>query len=183
MKTFLSDRRGAVLLEAAIAFPVLIVVLLGMVEFGEAYTVSRKNAQVAASVADLVSQQAQVTTAQLNDIAKIQGTILQPYSATPTGLRVSSIILQNGNATNNGGVQWSVGWGNLAALTQAQGNQPNFTLPTSPNLSLTTQGGTIIVAESSYTFTPTIGNYMTGGVTFDSVAYYMPRITAITCCS
>lgn len=179
MRTFLSDRRGVVLLEAAIAFPVLIVVLLGMVEFGEAYTVSRKNAQVAGSVADLVSQQFKVTTAQLNDIAKIQGTILQPYSATPTGLRVSSIILQNGNANNNGGVQWSVGWGNLAALTKENGNQPNFTLPAG----LTAQGSTIIVAKSSYTFTPTIGNYMTGGVTFDSVAYYMPRITAITCCS
>ena len=116
-----------------------------MVEFGEAYTVSRKNAQVAASVADLVSQQFKVTTAQLNDIAKIQGTILQPYSATPTGLQISSIILQNGNANSNGGVQWSVGWGNLAALTQEKGISP--TLPCQPVSQL--QGSTIIVAESS----------------------------------
>ena len=178
MRTFLSDRRGAVLLEAAIAFPVLIVVLLGMVEFGEAYTVSRKNAQVAASVADLVSQQFKVTTAQLNDIATIRTTILQPYSVTPTGLRVSSIILQNGNAASNAGVQWSVGWGNLAALTQETGNQPNFTLPAG----LTAQGSTIIVAEAAYAFVPTVGSYLTGGVTFNSVAYYMPRIKAITCC-
>ena len=149
-----------------------------MVEFGEAYTVNRKNARVAASVADLVSQQFKVTTSQLNDIAKIQATILAPYSAT-TGLRVSSIILRNGNASNNAGVQWSVGWGNLSALTQAQGNQTNFTLP--PGLAA--QGNTIIVSESSYNFIPTIGSYLTGGVTFDSVAYYMPRITAITCCT
>ena len=47
---------------------------------------------------------------------------------------------------------------------------------------LTAQGGTIIVAESSYTFTPAIGSYLTGDVTFDSVAYYMPRIKAVTCC-
>ena len=179
MRTFLSDARGSILLEAAIAFPVLIAVLLGMVEFGEAYTVSRKNAQVAASIADLVSQQWKVTTAQLNDMANIRATILQPYSATPTGLRISSIILQNGNAASNAGVQWSVGWGNLSALTKAQGNQTNFTLPSG----LTAQGSTIIVAESSYTFTPTIGSYLTSGVTFDSVAYYMPRVTAVTCCS
>jgi Flp pilus assembly protein TadG len=179
MRTFLSGTRGSVLLEAALAFPVLITVLLGMVEFGEAYTVSRKNAQVAASIADLVSQQIKVTTSQLNDMANIQATILQPYSATPAGLRVSSVILQNGNATSNAGVQWSVGWGNLSALTTAQGNQTNLTLPSG----LTSQGSTIIVAESSYTFTPTIGSYLTSGVTFDSVAYYMPRITAVTCCS
>jgi Flp pilus assembly protein TadG len=179
MKTFLSDARGSILLEAAIALPVLIAVLLGMVEFGEANMASRKNAQVAASIADLVSQQIKVTTSQLNDMANIQATILQPYSATPAGLRVSSVILQNGNATSNAGVQWSVGWGNLSALTAAQGNQTNFTLPSG----LTSQGSTIIVAESSYTFTPTIGSYLTSGVTFDSVAYYMPRITAVTCCS
>ncbi len=179
MKTFLTDARGAVLLEAAIAFPVLIAVLLGMVEFGEAYTISRKNAQVASSISDLVSQQLKVTTAQLNDMANIQATILQPYSATPAGLRVSSIILQNGNAASNAGVQWSVAWGNLSALTKAQGTQTNFTLPSG----LVAQGSTVIVAESSYTFTPTIGSYLTSGVTFDSVAYYMPRVTAITCCS
>jgi len=178
MKNFHSDARGSILLEAAIAFPVLIIVLLGMVEFGEAYTVSRKNAQVAASVANIVSQQFKVTTGQLNDIAKIQGTILQPYSTTPTGLRVSSIILRNGNASNNAAVQWSVHWGNLSALPMAQGNQTNFTLPAG----LVAQDSTIIVAESSYNFTPAIGRYLTGGVTFDSVAYYMPRVTAITCC-
>ncbi len=179
MKTFLSDARGSVLVEAAIAFPVLITVLLGMVEFGEAYTVNRKNAQVAASIADLVSQQIKVTTSQLNDMANIQAAIMQPYSAAPAGLRVSSVILRNGNGTINAGVQWSVGWGNLSALTKAQGTQTNFTLPSG----LVTQGGTIIVAEASYSFTPTIGNFLTGGVTFDSVAYYMPRVTAVTCCS
>ena len=179
MKTFLSETRGSILLEAAIALPVLITILLGMVEFGEAYTVSRKNAQAAASIADLVSQQAQITTAQLNDIETIQGSILQPYPATAAGLRISSIILQNGNATSNAGVQWSVAWGNLTALTQAKGNQPNFTLPAG----LTAQGSTIIVAEAAYTFVPTVGSFLTGGVTFDSVAYYMPRIKAVTCCS
>jgi Flp pilus assembly protein TadG len=179
MKTFLSDASGSILLEAAIALPVLIAVLLGMVEFGEANTVSRKNAQVAASIADIVSQQIKVTTSQLNDMANIQATILQPYPAAPAGLRVSSVILRNGNAASNAGVQWSVGWGNLSALTAAQGNQTNFTLPSG----LASQGSTIIVAESSYAFTPTIGSYLTGGVTFDSVAYYMPRITAVTCCS
>ena len=61
MTKFLSSERGAVLLEAAIAFPVLIAILLGMVEFGDAYTASRKNAQVPATVADLVSQQTKVT--------------------------------------------------------------------------------------------------------------------------
>ncbi len=66
---FFSHRRGAVLLEAAIAFPVLIAILYGMVEFGVAFTVQRKNIQIAGSVADLVSQQMKPTCSQLTNIA------------------------------------------------------------------------------------------------------------------
>ena len=106
MTKFLSSERGAVLLEAAIAFPVLIAILLGMVEFGDAYTASRKNAQVPATVADLVSQQTKVTKAQLSGIASIQTTILQPYSASDGGLRVFSVIQNAGSAQ----VQWQRGW-------------------------------------------------------------------------
>lgn len=171
MRTFLSSQRGSVLVEAAIVLPVLIVMLLGMVEFGEAFTVSRKNAQVARTVADLFAQQTNMTTAQANDIAKVSTTILQPYSATPSGLRVSSIIQNAKNAT----VQWSQSWGTLSAL----GQNSAFTLPAG----LISQGGTIIVAEASYAFTPVIGSFLTGGVTFDALAYYVPRITNVTCCS
>ena len=171
MRTFLSSQHGSVLIEAAIAFPILITILLGMVEFGEAFTVSRKNVQVAQAAADLVSQQTNMTTVAANDIANIRTTILQPYNATPSGLRISSIIQNAKTAT----VQWSKAWGNLTAL----GQNTTFTLPAG----LISQGGTIIVAEASYAFTPVMGTYLTGGVTFDSVAYYVPRATAVTCCS
>ena len=119
MKTFLFSQRGSVLVEAAIALPFLIIILLGMVEFGEAFTVSRKNAQVAQAAADLVSQQTNMATVDANDIATVRTTILAPYDATPSGLRISSIIQNAGNAT----VQWSSAWGNLSAL----GQNSNFT--------------------------------------------------------
>ncbi len=170
MRTFLSSRRGSILIEAAIAFPVLIAILLGMAEFGEAYTARRKNEQVANTVADLVSQVSSITTAQLTDIANIRTTILQPYSATPSGLRISSVVQNASNAT----VQWSFAIGNLTATKTGA----TYSLPTG----LITQTQTIIVAESTYTFTPTVGSYLAGGVTFDAVAYYTPRLGSVTCC-
>ena len=69
MSDFLRSRRGSILIEAAIAFPVLVVILLGMVEFGVAFTVKRRNAQVASTAADLVAQVSCVTTSNLQDIA------------------------------------------------------------------------------------------------------------------
>ncbi len=172
MRTFVSNQRGVILLEAAIAFPVLIIILLGMVEFGDAFTASRKNVQVAQTVADLVSQQTNMTTVQVNDFANIRTTILAPYSADTSRLRVSSVIRNANNAT----VQWSRAWG---TGMDPLGQNSIFTLP----LGLLNQGDTIIVAKSSYAFTPAMGVYLTGVVTFDFVAYYVPRGTSVTCCS
>ena len=104
----------------------------------------------------------------MSGIASIQTTILQPYSASDGGLRVFSVIQNAGSAQ----VQWQRGWGSLSTAIPS-----TYSLPSG----LITQGSTIIVAEAAYTFTPTIGSYLTGGVTFKSVAYYIPRTSAVTC--
>lgn len=182
---FFSHQRGAVLLEAAIAFPVLIAILYGMVEFGVAFTVQRKNIQIAGSVADLVSQQMKPTCSQLNDIAGIGATILQPYSATPSSVVVSSILICNNKSSNNAAVVWSKNWGSLSALSAAAKTDcsiTNYTLPAS----FAAQYGTIksvVVAEASYGFTPAIGAYLTGTVTFNSKAYYIPRFSSVPACT
>ena len=172
MKKFISGRDGSILLEAAIAIPVLVAMLLGMAEFGEAFTIRRKNAQVASTAADLVAQVASVTTANLNDIANIASMILQPYPWTSSdGLQIMSITQNANNAT----VNWSYGFGNATA----PGKGSTYPLPAG----LISQNQTIIVATSSYAFTPDVGSYLTGGTTFTSTAYYVPRLgNSVSCC-
>jgi Flp pilus assembly protein TadG len=185
MQKFFSHQRGAVLLEAAIAFPVLIAILYGMVEFGVAFTVKRKNIQIAGSVADLVSQQMKPTCAQLTDIAGIGATILKPYSATSSSLVVSSILICNKNASNNAAVVWSEKWGSLTKLpvaANADCSVTNYSLPASFAAQYDTIKS-VVLAEASYGFTPAIGAYLTGTVTFDSKAYYIPRFSSVPACT
>ncbi len=172
MRNFFSNRRGSVLLEAALAMPILVLILLSLVEFGEAYTIKRRNAQVASTAADLVAQVSCVSSSQagtassLADIAKIAATILQPYSysASIAGLSITSVVQNASNAT----VQWSWATGTLTAGTA--GN--TFALPSG----LVSSTQTVIVAQASYTFTPPVGSYLTGGVTFTAQAFNKPRI-------
>jgi len=172
MKEFLSSRRGSVLLEAAIAMPILVLILLSLAEFGEAFTIKRRNAQVASTAADLVAQVSCVSSSQagtassLQDIANIAATILAPYSysASIAGLSVTSVMQNASNAT----VQWSWATGSLTAGTA--GN--SFSLPSG----LVSQNQTVIVAQASYTFTPPVGSYLTGGVTFQAQAFNKPRL-------
>ena len=163
MRNFLQSRRGSILIEAAIAFPVLIVILLGMVEFGVAFTVKRRNAQIASTVADLVAQSSSITTAQLQGIETISATILAPYpySASIAGLQIT-VVTQN---ANNATVLWSCSTGNLGTATGI------YSLPAG----LVSQGQAVVIAAANYDFTPVIGEFLTGVITFSAQAYNKPR--------
>jgi Flp pilus assembly protein TadG len=168
MKSFVRRQSGSILLEAAIAFPVLIALLLGITEFGEAFTVKRRNALVAATAADLVTQVSCVTTANLQDVAAIGGLILapNPYTASIAGLSITSVTQNASNAT----VSWSWSSGTLVAGTA--GN--TYALPSG----LVSAGNSAIVVQAAYKFTPAVGNFLTSGVTFSTYAYNKPRLGA-----
>ena len=163
MRNFLQSRRGSILIEAAIAFPVLIVILLGMVEFGVAFTVKRRNAQIASTVADLVAQVSSISTSDLQSMETISATILAPYpySASIAGLRIT-VVTQN---ANNATVRWSCSTGNLGA------NTGPYSLPAG----LVSQGQDVVIAAANYDFTPVIGEFLTGVITFSAQAYNKPR--------
>ena len=166
MSKILRSRRGSILIEAAIAFPVLIVILFGMVEFGVAYTVKRRNAQVASTAADLVAQVSSISTLDLQSIQTVGATILAPFSYSPTigGLRIT-VVTQN---ANNATVLWSCAKGNLGAASGT------YSLPSG----LASEGQAVVIAEASYNFTPAIGQFLTGVVAFSAKAYNKPRLTA-----
>jgi Flp pilus assembly protein TadG len=167
MGRFLEDRRGSILIETAVVIPLLVVILFSLAEFGEAFTIKRRNAQVASTAADLVAQVSCVMTSDLQDIANIAATILKPYSSSASiaGLRITSVV-QNANSAT---VQWSHATGTLTAAQTGA----SFSLPPS----LVSQSQTVIVGEASYNFVPPVGNFLTGGVTFSAQAFNKPRLS------
>lgn len=155
------DRKGSVLIEAALVMPIMAMILLATLEFGQAFTAKRRTGQVAGMAADLIARAACVTQSDLEDVSAIGGTILRPYASAPLGIRITSVT---GQAT----VQWSFGSGTLApAQTGAA-----FQLPTS----LAGQSKPLIVAEATYAFTPTIGQFLVSGVTFSTASYNYSRL-------
>ncbi len=160
---------GAALIEFTLVFPMMVALFLGLVEFSEAFAVNRKLTNAAAAVADLVSQKRQVTTADLSDISRVADTLLTPYSAAKLGLVISSVEADQKGATKVG---WSFSHG-AGASARDQGSVY------SPPSGLTEPGTSIIVAETTYQFTPTIGLYLTGPITLSKQAYFRPRATHV----
>ena len=164
--TFRKDESGAMLVEAALVLPVLVIIFLAMVEFSNAFAVQRRVEAVARAAADLVAQTSGVTSGDLVDVSRIGGHLLRPYRAEPLQLRISAITLDENGATV---VAWSYGNGLPArAVGSAFSGAPTQVM---------SAGAHMIVAETSYVHTPILGSVVFGGTTFTSRAFFRPRLT------
>lgn len=156
---------GVTMIEFALVFPMMLLFFIGLVEFGEAFSVDRKLSNIASTISDLVSQEGSVTTAELQDISTIANDLIQPYRAAPLALRIVSVVADAQNRTT---VAWTYPVGALAVGSA-------YALPQSQ---LTEANSSIIVTQASYAFRPTIG-YFIGSITLNGAAYFRPRLTRV----
>jgi Flp pilus assembly protein TadG len=162
-RCFRRSEQGVALTEFALVFPIMIIMFIGVVEFGEAFSVNRKISNAASTVSDLVSQESSVNNAELQDIATVANELVKPYRTAPFTLRIISVVADNQNRTT---VAWS-----YPAGARAVGSA--YTLP---SRALTEPNSSLIVAETSYAFTPSVG-YFIGDITLRGIAYFRPRLT------
>jgi Flp pilus assembly protein TadG len=160
---------GMALVEFSLVFPILLILFVGTVEFSEGFAVNRKLTNAASTVSDLVAQVPQVSDADLSDIAEVAETLMQPYQAANLGLVVTSV---EADADNNTTVGWSYAHGSGA--TARTGGTP-LVLPAG----LTEPNSSVIVAETSYQFTPTVAYFLTGDITLTGRAYFRPRVSRV----
>jgi Flp pilus assembly protein TadG len=176
IRRFGARKDGAILVEAALVLPILILLFLALVEFSEAFTARRRVGAVAATTADLVAQAQSVTTSDLDDIVSVANSIMAPYAVAPLSITITSVGF---NSQNQIVELWSCSWSTVSAAPSCSATGAAFTLPagllSSGQNSVSAQS--LIVAQTSYTFTPPIGQYLLGGVTFNQTAYFTPRIT------
>jgi Flp pilus assembly protein TadG len=139
------DRRGVSALEFALIAPVLILLYVGVAETGNALTIYRRTAQVAATAADLAAQVKTVTKSDIGDIESASSSILTPYSTNPLKIVLSSVVADKNNKTT---VDWS-----CANKGSAHAAGSGYLLPAG----LTEADSSVIVAEVTYSFSPLLG--------------------------
>jgi Flp pilus assembly protein TadG len=154
---------GAVLVEFAIVLPILIVLFLGLAEFTEAFSVNRKLAGTAGAVADLVAQEASVNNAFLADVSALGEELMKPHNTGPMQLVIISVVADENNTTT---VDWSY---------PSDGGYTNGGAYALPDGALTSPNSSLIIAEASYNFTPTVGHFL-GTFEMSEAAYYRPRL-------
>ncbi|MCP3462592.1 MULTISPECIES: TadE/TadG family type IV pilus assembly protein [unclassified Bradyrhizobium] len=172
-----TDVKAVAATEFAIVLPFMLVLYVGGVELGNGLAMNVKVSETAHSLADMVSQNTQVTDARMQAILGAATAIMAPYpiknasGASLITITVSEVSTdKDGNAT----VQWSVSNSSSAARTVGQQmTLSSFTAadpknPTNANLSL-------ILSEVSYDYTPNLGYSIAGTVKLSDSYYLFPR--------
>lgn len=168
---FARDRRGVSAVEFAIVMPFMAILYLGGTAVTQGIVIKRKVVLVSHTVGDLVARDNNITNAEVTAIFDAAKAVFAPYGWNPLlKIKVTSV---NINAAGTATVGWSEALQDTARTVGS-----SVTLPTGLNAASTS----IIWAEVSYNYTPTIGGSFTGGSIpmFDQL-YIRPRlVTTVT---
>jgi len=167
-KRFAKDERGVSAIEFVLIFPLLVTMLAGTVDIGQALTVSRKMNQVASTLGDMTSQQAAWTTTDIDAIIAGTATIIEPFSKTD--LKIDLVVLDV-NASLAASVNWGRGY-NKTALTK--GTASPVVIPTN----IAQSGVQLVAVKATYSLTTPFSKLLkpiTGVTTYNYTKTYIMR--------
>jgi len=165
LRRFLADKRGVSAVEFAMVLPLMVTLYLGGVEVSSAVAIDRKVTLIARTLGDLVSQATSVDDAGMTSILSATTAVMAPYSDANLKIIVSSVQI------NSQGVA-RVSWSDTKNGTPRTVGS-TVTLPAALNVASTS----LIWAEASYAYTPTIGYVITGTKNLTDQIYMRPRLT------
>jgi Flp pilus assembly protein TadG len=162
---FARAHKGVAAVEFALIAPVMCTLYFGMVEASDAETANSKMTSVASTAADLVSQDSNITNADMTNIMNCLTTLMSPYSTTNLTVVISSLVDSgNGHVT----VAWSDAHG-----TTARSVGSTVTIPT--GLVTSGSGGSVIMSEVHYNYSSPAGEAIYGSISMSDVFYSHPR--------
>jgi Flp pilus assembly protein TadG len=166
LRRFGLDDRGVSAVEFALLLPLMLTLYLGGVEVSQAVSADRKTALVAHTVGDLVAQSSSVSNADMTNILAATTAVAYPFPASNLKVTVTSVTIDGtGKAT--------VAWSDTQGGTKRSGDVSSL-IPATLKVANTS----LIWAEASYSYKPTIGYVITGTLNMKDAIFLRPRLSA-----
>lgn len=162
LKSLLRNTRGVTTVEFALLLPVLIVLIMGMVEMTNYVIAQRKILAASQTVADLISQETDVTSASLDDLISAGKMVIRPMASGPLAVGVASV---RWNSDAVASIDWT--------HSLNSGVVDNALALAAP---LAEANTSVIIVIASYTYTPLTGSLIMGNTTVSSTSFNRPRL-------
>jgi Flp pilus assembly protein TadG len=168
LRKFRSDVEAVAAIEFAIVLPFMLLLMIGGVELGNGMAISVKVTETTHTVADMVSQNKCLTSAQVTGFLNASARVISPYSVNYAVVTVSEVTTVGSGGTAT--VTWSQSLNGTARPTGQVVTLPSSLASAPGNIGL-------ILGEVTYAYAPNLGYTITGTVTLSDSYYLYPRQT------
>lgn len=159
------DGDGVAAVEFALIATPMLAMYFGIVQVAQGVMIDRKVTQLNRALGDLTSQATTISTTEMANIFAASTMVMEPFTSVAPDMVVASIVV---DAAGVAKVCWSDASPPAGALSPGS----VFTLPDGLNV----PKSSLIMARTTYRYTPTIGSAMTGPIDIKSHDIFMrPR--------
>ncbi|HWA91232.1 MAG TPA: TadE/TadG family type IV pilus assembly protein [Rhizomicrobium sp.] len=166
LNRFRAAKSGLAAIEFALILPAMLALLFGSIEVTNILIVKSDTTNIASTAADLVAQESTVSNSDITNVFNALNALVYPYSATGMRVVITSVI-------DDGKGGGKVGWSDTNSGT-ARTKGAAVTVPTG----LITTGGSVIMAEVTYSYTTPSTYLVKLPVTLSNTFYSHPRRVA-----
>ena len=156
---------GLAAIEFALIAPILIMMFFGLIEISNGLMCRQQVGTMASSAADLVAQAQQITNNDRDNVFAATAAIMYPNSTTSLSMVISSVV---DDGHGGGKVAWSDAKNGSARAIGSTVAVPTGLIPA---------GGSVILAEVTYTYVSKASVEITGPITISRSAYSQPRLS------
>ncbi|MCB1552100.1 MAG: pilus assembly protein [Alphaproteobacteria bacterium] len=160
-RSWLKGEDGVAIMEAAMLFPVMLVLMMGVFDLGNGISLSEKTVTSSQIAADLVSRNRTIEAAGLTDIIEGSKLAFEPYELHGFGIDIVSIRFDE---NSNPEILWR----------ETQGMSPNDVAVASV-VGLAGEGEGMIIVTVKYSYSPLFSKFFTDDLYFTEVAFSRGR--------
>lgn len=165
LRRFGKAKDGLAALEFAILAPMMVFLLFASVDLIDMLGANKRSQNVAASLADVIARDTEVSNAEIAALWTAMNVIMYPNDGAGIQARISSVSITEANGAR---VVWSEGHGGMAP----RANNSVIALPAA----MMQPGSSVIVAETIYPYHSPLGFLTPGGTNMRHDAYRRSRL-------
>lgn len=165
IKQYVRGESGAVATEAALIFPVLLVMMLGTFDMGNGILANQKTIRASQVTADLIARNRSVSDAQINEAIEAGRLALEPLASDTYGVDIISVRFDD---FSNPTIEWRE-TRNMSPIGDIASRVAALAAP----------GEGVVIVAVKYDFEPLFAGFVVNDIGMQEIAFSRGRKTPV----